>query len=40
MNNIAAVVVTYNRKKLLKEWIEALKASTRENTSLIWLARM
>lgn len=30
MNNIAAVVVTYNRKKLLKECIEALKASTRK----------
>lgn len=29
MNNIAAVVVTYNRKELLKECINALQASTR-----------
>lgn len=28
MNKVAAVVVTYNRKELLKECIEALKAST------------
>ncbi len=28
MNTVAAVVVTYNRKELLKECIEALKAST------------
>lgn len=28
MNNVAAIVVTYNRKELLKECIEALKAST------------
>lgn len=28
MNNIAAVVVTYNRKELLRECIEALKTST------------
>lgn len=28
MNSIAAVVVTYNRKKLLRECIEALKASS------------
>lgn len=28
MNRVAAVVVTYNRKELLKECIEALKAST------------
>ena len=28
MNNVAAIVVTHNRKELLKECIEALKAST------------